>query len=470
MFGSNLKQARARNAELLAGIAREKSARNLIGDRIIGESRTLTADERAAFVAGGRRIDGLEADLAAHKPVLDAAEQQNEAERSWRAGDVDPDLAAGHAAMRAAGIHVPARGHDGGTSALGRPTGPTWAAMFGAPRGASPWAGRGAEFLTTVASGRSHPDLQMQASVMSSEDGPSGLIVPDELAREWFDSTLSGVEPELVRPRATVWPMASRTRTVPSWDIADMTGGAVGGLTIAWIGEGGASVPQAAKPRLIKLMSRKGAIFAEATSELAADGMDFNAQLEQVMRRAISYGLDRSFLRGDGANCPLGIFESSARVTVPRSKAGHIVFDDLTAMFSRLLPASMTNAVWVAHPSTIPDLSSLSIAVGTGGSVVPVMTSGNGTFTILTRPVVFSSKVPSLGTAGDIGLFDFSRYIIGVRREVSIEMSNAPGWLTDSQSFRLIIRVDGQPADATPFQPEGGAPTMSAFVTLDDAE
>jgi HK97 family phage major capsid protein len=225
-------------------------------------------------------------------------------------------------------------------------------------------------------------------------------------------------------------------------------------------------VPQVAKPRAIKLAAKIGAIFCEVTNPLAADGLDFTSQLELVMRLATAYGMDKAFLFGTGAGQPLGIFNSAARIAVVRSAAGLISYEDLTAMFARMVPASVTKAVWVAHPSTIPQLTALSVAIGAGGALIPVMTSNDGSFNILTRPVIFSELAKPLGTPGDIGLFDFGEYVVGMRREVSIDTSNAPGWTRDALSFRVIVRVDGQPAAAGPITPDNGAPTMSAFVTL----
>jgi HK97 family phage major capsid protein len=134
-------------------------------------------------------------------------------------------------------------------------------------------------------------------------------------------------------------------------------------------------------------------------------------------------------------------------------------------MFSRLTPGSVSRAIWVAHPSCIPDLSTLSIAVGTGGSAIPVMTSADGSFTIMTRPVVFTEKMKTLGNRADIALCDFTHYAVGLRRDASLDRSQHVGFLNDLQTYRLQIRIDGQPTISAPIQPLNGA-TLSPFVVL----
>lgn len=71
----------------------------------------------------------------------------------------------------------------------------------------------------------------------------------------------------------------------------------------------------------------------------------------------------------------------------------------------------------------------------------------------------------SLGTQGDVALVDFSQYTIGLRKEVSIDKSNAPGWTEDMTDFRVIVRVDGQGTWNEAITPKNGD-SLSWAVTL----
>jgi len=96
---------------------------------------------------------------------------------------------------------------------------------------------------------------------------------------------------------------------------------------------------------------------------------------------------------------------------------------------------------------------------------VQVLNESNGQFTMLTRPVIFTEKVPALGSANCIGLYDFSAYVFGMRREMALEKSNAPGWFEDELSFRMLMRLDAQPTWDSVMTPKNGD-TLSPFVTL----
>ncbi|HUT09192.1 MAG TPA: phage major capsid protein [Thermoguttaceae bacterium] len=117
--------------------------------------------------------------------------------------------------------------------------------------------------------------------------------------------------------------------------------------------------------------------------------------------------------------------------------------------------------------TTIPQLAQLSITIGTSGAHIPVMTSDNGSFQILTRPVVFTEKLPALGTLGDIILVDFSQYAIGIRQEMSVESSRHVGWQSDQTGYRCIIRIDGMPTWASAHTPKSGGDSLSWAVALE---
>ncbi len=137
---------------------------------------------------------------------------------------------------------------------------------------------------------------------------------------------------------------------------------------------------------------------------------------------------DKAFLKGSGAGEPLGILNSDCLLVQAKESgqsASTINYLNLTGMLSMLHPACFKGSVWICHQSTIPQLLQLSIAVGTGGSHVPVMTEKDGGFSILTRPVIFTEKVEALRSQGDILLADFSQYVVGLREEMRIDLSSA---------------------------------------------
>jgi HK97 family phage major capsid protein len=86
--------------------------------------------------------------------------------------------------------------------------------------------------------------------------------------------------------------------------------------------------------------------------------------------------------------------------------------------------------------------------------------------TLLGRPIVFSEKLPELGSSGDIVLCDLSQVALGVRREISIDVSTDVGFATDTVQFRSIMRCDSQGKWASAHTPKSGS-TMSWCVVLE---
>jgi len=298
---------------------------------------------------------------------------------------------------------------------------------------------------------------RFRASMTEGVPSSGGFSVPEPLAAQWLDDSL---EAEIIRPRATVWPMESATRKVPGWDASDRTGGQLfGGFALEFLAEEGTGNKQTGKLRVIVLNARKGAIFVDVSNELREDGQGFEAQLDRAMRLSVGYGMDKAFISGTGAGQPLGLRNDPGKITITKESgqgAATVILENIHKMFSRLYDAGRERAIWLANSTTLPQLMSLSLAVGTGGAPVPAFTESGGQFRLLGRPLIFTSHLPSLGTADDILFCDLSQYAIGVRRQVQLERSNIPGWTQDLMSYRVLVRFDGMGTWNAPITPENG--------------
>ena len=79
--------------------------------------------------------------------------------------------------------------------------------------------------------------------------------------------------------------------------------------------------------------------------------------------------------------------------------------------------------------------------------------------------VPVTEKCPALGTKGDLILCDLTQYAVGIRKEIALDRSIAPGWLEDLTDFRAIVRADGQGLWNKPITPKNGNP-LSWCITL----
>ena len=64
-------------------------------------------------------------------------------------------------------------------------------------------------------------------------------------------------------------------------------------------------------------------------------------------------------------------------------------------------------------------------------------------------------------------LGDFSKYLVGLRREARLETSIHSGWQTDEMGVRMILRLAGQPEWISAVKPRDGTNTVSCFVALE---
>ena len=321
------------------------------------------------------------------------------------------------------------------------------------------------EFLKTLHLGRADQRL-LNSSMVEGIPEFGGYSVPEEYGAFLMDKSL---ESEIIRPRATVWAMGSETKKVPAFDGADRSTNLFGGISGEWLEEGQTGTRKVAKLRLIQLTAKKLACFSQASNELIADGMSFEEMLAGALIKGIGWYMDYAFINGTGDGQPLGILNDPALITVVKEEdqsAATITYQNVVNMFSRLAPSCFSNAVWLANPSVIPQLLTMTITIGTGGAQIPVFKEEASRFTLLGKEIIFTEKCPALGAKGDLILADLSQYAIGMRKEIALDRSNVPGWMEDMIDYRVIVRVDGQGTWDKPVTPKNGT-TLSWAVALE---
>ena len=337
--------------------------------------------------------------------------------------------------------------------------------LFGS--GGYKWPDKETNFFQAMFSGRFHPGL-IRAALTEQVPSSLGFLVPTEQAAKIHAVSL---ENEIVQPRCYVQPMQSDSIKIPAMVIGDHSTALFGGFIAGYTAEAGTISENSPKARVMGLNTKKLTGLIRFTSELNADTPGGMGQIETLCGKGLAWYRDKAFLKGTGAGQPLGILNAPCVVTVGKEtgqKKNTILYENLTKMMARMFAGSFSNSIWVCHQTTIPQLLTLSLAVGTGGNAIPVMSESNGTFTMLTRPVLFTEKVETLGTKGDIGLFDFSQYVVGLRSGMSFETSIHVHFTTDELLSRIIERHDGQPLWGEALTLEDGVTTVSPFVTLAD--
>ena len=305
----------------------------------------------------------------------------------------------------------------------------------------------------------------------SIDPAAGGFLVPERLRAELLRLAL---ETAVVRPRARVIPMDSARVPFPAIDSTSHASSVFGGITGTWIEESGTLGESEAKFGRVVLQAAKLATSCDVPNELLQDSIvSFAALIEQLMPEAIAWYEDVGFLTGNGVGQPLGVLNSPALVTITKETnqvADTIVWENLVKMYSQMLPGSLGRAVWVANINCFPQIATMGLSVGTGGSAIWLNNGASGPpATILGRPLILTEKVPTVGGAGsgkDISFIDFGYYLIGDRMQMRAESSPHYHFGTDQTTYRIIERVDGRGWLMSYLTPANSTSYLSPFVTL----
>lgn len=321
-------------------------------------------------------------------------------------------------------------------------------------------------------------DLEKKAAGDGLEVGDSdegGFLVPTEFRRKLLDDAL---EKANFIGRCTVIPMATNSLSIPYIkDTSHSSDTVFGGVKMYWVAEEGSLTETKPAFGQITLVLKKAAGLCYATPEMIEDSP---ISVEPLIRKwftdAMAWTLDDMILTGTGAGRPLGIKNAPCLVSVSGETgqtADTIVYENIVKMESRLNPTSEGGAIYVANKNTFPELATMSIKVGTGG--VPVWipansaASGKPFQTLMGRQLAWSEHCESIGDPGDIYLADFGQYLIGqkVGNGLRFDTSMHLKFDYDQNAYRIIFRVDGQPAWVAARTPQNSSSTVSPFIALE---
>tara|TARA_Y100000310_G_scaffold101137_1_gene99040 strand:- start:304 stop:1548 length:1245 start_codon:yes stop_codon:yes gene_type:complete len=301
-----------------------------------------------------------------------------------------------------------------------------------------------------------------------------GYLVPVEFRDQLLKTSL---EASIVKARATAIPMQTNRIVIPAVVDTDHSTNYFGGIIPDRTAEHGSK--SATKPRFdqVALTLHKLTGMVYVTDELLEDSpISIPPLLDALFGGAIAFEEDDAYLQGTGVNMALGAFNAGnpslvTQAIEPGQPASTILWQNVINMWSRLHPPSMKNAVWVANIECFPQLASMAMAVGAGG--VPVWMPGDGVAgspfgTLMGRPLFLSEKMQALSTAGDIGVGDFSQYLVAQKSGGGLQTATSMHYHfnLDEQTFRFVLRYDGQPWWLSDLTPKRGTNTLSPFVIL----
>ena len=315
----------------------------------------------------------------------------------------------------------------------------------------------------------------------------SGVTGGYTVAPQFYMNLLKlSVEDAAVRPRCTTIPMNSRSIFIPALDQsktpATGTSAFLGGIKASWQPEAASITESDPIFRQLEMVARDLVFTCVASNQLLMDNaVALDSLLSTLFQEAMTWCYDYYIINGNGAGQPLGLLTSAAALTTTKVTSGVFGLADAADMWSKLLVQSQKSAVWLMHPSVMPNLIAMtnkSEAAGTTeGFLVwlnPAPHSGEGGPAaqplplgyFFGLPIIFTEKLPRLtaGSTGSVILADLSKQLVGDRLAIQIESSTLPLFQTNQTIWRIVARWDSTNWLNAPITLADGVYQMSSIV------
>ncbi len=279
---------------------------------------------------------------------------------------------------------------------------------------------------------KNHYDLQNALQIGSDSEG--GYLVPDEFER----TLIQALEEENVfRKLAKIITTSTGDKKIP----VVVTKG-----TASWIDEEGAIPESDDSFGQVSIGAYKLATMIKVSDELLNDNVfNLESYIAKEFARRIGTKEEEAFFIGDGTGKPTGIFNATggAEVGVTAASATAITLDDVMDLFFSLKSPYRKNATFVMNDATVKAIRKLKD--GNGNYIwQPSIVAGTPD-TILTRPVLTSSFVPTIASAAkSIAFGDFSYYWVADRQGRAFKRLNELYAATGQVGFVATQRVDGK--------------------------
>jgi HK97 family phage major capsid protein len=304
------------------------------------------------------------------------------------------------------------------------------------------------------------------ASEGVASDG--GYLVQSDFSSELIRNVFSVGE---ILPRLKKLPITGNSLTINAVaETSRVNGSRWGGIVAYWKGEAGAATASKPKFREMKLGLKKLIGLCYATDEELEDAPALETIIKDGFTEEFSFLAESAVINGSGAGEPLGFLKSGAVVSVPKvaaQAAKTIVSGNVLDMWARLPSRSRSKALWLINQDAEPQLPQMTIGGQPAGVYLQPGAAGNSApfGRMFGAPVVPAEQCETLGTAGDLILFDPSQYV-WIDKAIQAASSIHVKFDTDEMAFRFVWRCDGQPMWNSAVTPHKGSNTISPFVTV----
>lgn len=312
----------------------------------------------------------------------------------------------------------------------------------------------------------------IRAAAGSDEQGTyadpyGGFAVPESMLPGMLSVPFEG-DPTIGRTQSV--PMATPLVKILARTDKDHTSSVSGGFTVTRRPETHDFSSSRSKMERVTLEASSLVGLAYETEELLQDSpISFAALIDSGFRDQFAAHILDEKIRGNGVGEYEGILNASCKIEVSKETgqdADTINYDNVINMRARCW--GYGSSIWLANHDTLPQISKLSLAVGTGGAPVyqPGSVSAATPDVLLGRPLFFSEYPSTVGDAGDLILWNPTQYLEGVYQPLRSAESVHVRFVQHERTFKMWLRNAGASWWRTALTPAQSSDTLSPIITL----
>jgi len=292
------------------------------------------------------------------------------------------------------------------------------------------------------------------AAQSEGTNADGGYTVPIE-----FAATVVEFAFQLSPILSKIWRVPMNTSTVKYPKLSQQEGNYFGGVKITYANEGAVPSPATQKVAFEQNVFTANKVLLETafTSELIEDSLiNIVNYVTGVITRAYMYELERCVIRGTGSGQPRGIIEDvivKANAVSRSGGAGKVIMADVYNLEGHL-DEMFTNLAYITRRSTISTIRQ-GLSSASNAFLKETWDEANGPTLVKSMngyPYYVTRNCHQTGSLGDIICGDLGYYMLAIRRDMRIDMSDAPLWTSDQISLRLSARYDGMPGTSFAFK------------------
>ncbi len=258
-------------------------------------------------------------------------------------------------------------------------------------------------------------------------DSAGGFTVPDVLSANLID---------LMRARSVT--IQAGARTVPLGSDTNYIAKLLTDPTPGWRAESAAIAESDPTFGRVTLTPKALAVLVKVSRELLEDSLNIETELPRIMTVALAQELDRVALFGSGTGSePTGIVNTSGVSEVAHDATLTTYAPLITARTNVLTSNAERLSAYIIHPRDEGELAGLTDSTGQPLQAPPKLSD---------IPMLTTTSVPTDGGTGSdessIITGDFSRLLIGVRSQISIQMLKERYADTGQYGFLAFMRAD----------------------------